>query len=175
MDRLLKWLEPPIHLLMWTGLIASVLMMSHESLEVVGRYLDHPLPGTTEIVSAYYMIAVAYLPWAYIARNDNHIVADIFTRAIPPKAMFWVEIAIKILTLAYVSVFAWQTVVRALQQMRAGEAMQIHGGYLPVWPSRWVLPIAAGMMAIYLLVRIIRDVANGAEAEPPKPTQETAI
>ena len=37
-----------------------------------------PLQGATEIVSGWYMVAICYLPWAWIERRDNHIVAGIF-------------------------------------------------------------------------------------------------
>ena len=48
--------------------------------------------------------------------------------------------------LVYVSVFAWQTGIRAVQQTRAGEVWEAAGGFIPVWPSRWLLPIAARLM-----------------------------
>ena len=69
MQRLLQWLEYPIHALLWLGMLAAVFMMFHVSADVVGRTVfNHPLEGTTEMVSAYYMVAVSYLPWAWIAR-----------------------------------------------------------------------------------------------------------
>ena len=30
--------------------------------------------------------------------------------------------------------------------------------YIPVWPSRWVLPIAGALMAIYLVLRVLSDI-----------------
>ena len=62
-DRLLRWLEWPIQLLLWIALLAGFLMMLHVSADVTGRsFFGRPLEGTTEIVSAYYMVIVAYLP-----------------------------------------------------------------------------------------------------------------
>ena len=47
-------------------------MMLHVSADVTGRYLlRRPIDGTTEIVSAYYMVIVAYLPWAYLAQERH--------------------------------------------------------------------------------------------------------
>ncbi len=160
MDRLLKWLEPPIHIFMWVGLVAGFLMMAHVSADVAGRAFFRPLIGTTEIVSGYYMIAVAYLPWAFIARNDEHIAVDLFTRQIPGSVMIWLDVFVKVLTIVYLSVFVWQTWFRALQQMAAGEALQVGGGYLAVWPSRFFLPLAGGLMLFYLAVRVVRDVRD---------------
>ena len=65
-----------------------------------------------------------------------------FQRIGTPRFDFWLEIAVKILTIVYVSVFTYQTFLAALRQTRAGEVWLAGTMYLPVWPSRWVLPIA---------------------------------
>jgi len=63
MTRLLAWLQKPIDLLLWIALAAGLLMMLHVTIDVAGRTLfNHPFEGTTEIVSAYYMVVAAYLP-----------------------------------------------------------------------------------------------------------------
>ena len=162
MDRLLGWLEVPIHLLFWIGLVAGVLMMIHVTVDVTGRTLfNHPFSGTTEIVAAYYMVAAAYLSWAWIARHDSHIRVEVFTRNASPRFNHRLDIAVKVLTIAYVSLFTWQTSFRAIQQFRAGEVWQAGGGFVPVWPSRWMLPLAGGFMAVYLVLRVISDIARG--------------
>jgi TRAP-type mannitol/chloroaromatic compound transport system permease small subunit len=166
-DKLLRWLEWPINFLLWIGLIAGFLMMIHVSVDVTGRTVfNRPFAGTTEIVSAWYMVAVCYLPWAWLTRNDNHIIAGVFERIGTAWFGFWIEVAVKIFMLLYVSVFAWQTWLRAAQQTRAGEVWEAAGGFIPVWPSRWVLPVAAILMGIYLVLRIIRDVGRGFRAAP---------
>jgi len=159
MQRLLKWLEIPIHIFLWIGLAGGILMMLHVTVDVTGRTVfNHPFEGTTEIVSAYYMVAVAYFAWAWVARNDSHIHVDMFTIKMPERPKFWLDIAVKIVTIAYVSLFAWRTVIRAISQTRAGEVWLAGTAYIPVWPSRWVLPISGAMMVIYLVVRVIVDV-----------------
>jgi TRAP-type C4-dicarboxylate transport system permease small subunit len=160
-NRLLKWLEVPIQALLWVSLAAGSLMMVHVSIDVTGRTVfNHPLAGTTEIVAAYYMIAAAYLPWAWVAKNDMHIRAEIFRRIGSERFHYRLDIAVRLLTILYLVVFTWQTAVRALQQFDAGEAWQASGGYLPVWPSRWVLPIAGGLMLAYLVLRIVADLRH---------------
>ena len=165
-DRLMKWLEIPINLLLWIGLLAGFLMMMHVAADVTGRTVfNRPLHGTTEIVSGWYMVAVCYLPWAWLTQNNNHIVAGVFERIGTAWFGYWVEVLVKILMLVYVSVFMWQTSIRAVQQTYAagpaGEVWEAAGGFIPVWPSRWILPIAAGLMGIYLILRIIRDAVRG--------------
>jgi len=157
-QRLLNWIEIPIHVLMWLGMLGGALMMAHVSADVAGRTLfNHPLPGTTEIVSAYYMVAAAYLPWAYVARRNGHIMVELFTQFASPRFNQWLDIAVKILTIAYVSLFSWVTALRALHQFRANEVWEAAGGYIAVWPSRCLLPLAGGLMALYLLLRVTAD------------------
>ena len=60
--------------------------------------------------------SIAYLPWAFVARNDNHIVAGIFKQIGTPAFDYWVEIGVKILTIAYVAIFTYQTFLAALQR-----------------------------------------------------------
>ncbi|NQV54479.1 MAG: TRAP transporter small permease [Rhodospirillales bacterium] len=158
MDRILKWLEWPIHIFLWVGLLAGALMMFHVSADVAGRTIfNSPLIGTNEIVSGYYMVAAAYLPWAYIAKNDDHIAVELFVQAVPARIMVWLELILKALTVAYVCVFAYQTFFRAIEQTRAGEALEVGGAYMALWPSRYLLPLAGALMIIYLVVRIFRD------------------
>lgn len=162
-DGLLKRLEVPIRLLLWLALVAGFLMMMHVSIDVAGRTLfNRPFAGTTEIVSAYYMVAAAYLPWAWLARNDDHIMVELFTQAASRKFNEWLDILVKIVTIAYVSLFTWQTCVRAIEQTRAGEVWEAAGRFIPVWPSRWMLPIAGGSMVLYLILRVVSDAVRAA-------------
>lgn len=161
MDKLLRWIEVPIHFLVWLAMAAGLLMMLHVTADVTGRAVfNHPLPGTTEIVSAYYMVAAAYLPWAYISRGDGHIRVELFTRLAPRSVNAVLDAIVSLLTVAYLSVFTWQTGLRAVQQTRANEVWEAAALYIPVWPSRWLLPVAGGLMALYLLLRVARDAAH---------------
>jgi TRAP-type C4-dicarboxylate transport system permease small subunit len=160
MQRVLKWLEIPIHILMWFGVAAAFLMMMHVSADVAARtVLNSPIEGTTEIAAAYYMVAVAYLPWAWVARNDGHIAVDVFTSFLPARYLEWLELVVKSLAIVYVSFFVWRSALRAMQQMRLEEVWQAGTKYLVIWPSRWVLPVAGGLMVVYLVLRVAADLA----------------
>lgn len=175
-ERLLRWLEIPINLLLWIALIAGILMMMHVAADVTGRTaFNRPLHGTTEIVSGWYMVAICYLPWAWLTRHDNQIVAGVFEHIGTPWFGYWVEVVVKVFMLVYIGVFGWQTAVRAVQQTRAGEVWEAAGGFIPMWPSRWTLPIAAGLMGIYLVLRILRDVARGYQPELDGEIRERGI
>lgn len=161
MTRLLRLLDAPADLLVWLALAAGTMMMLHVTLDVAARALfNTPIPGTNEVVSAYYMVAAAFLPWAWIARSDGHISVELFTRNAPPLFKEWLDILVKILTLLYVGVFTWEAGARAIEQIQAGEVWQIPGGFLLIWPSRCLLPVAGGLMVLHLLIRVVSDVAH---------------
>ena len=160
-EKLLKWIEKPIEILLWFGILAAVAMMVHVGIDVTGRTVfNSPFAGTTEIVAGWYMVAIAFFPWAWIAKNDNHIVAGMFQRLGGPRFEFWLEVAVKIWTIAFLGIFVWQTWVQAARQTRIGEVWQAAGGFIPIWPARWILPISAAFMIVYLVLRVVRDVAG---------------
>jgi TRAP-type C4-dicarboxylate transport system permease small subunit len=163
MERLLKLLEVPNRLLLRLSLLAGFLMMLHVAVDVAARaFFNRPLAGTNEIVSAWYMVAIAFLPWAHIAQWDGHIRVELFTRAAPARFNEWLDIAVKLLIVAYVAVFTWQTGLRAIEQVQAGEAWELAGGYLPVWPSRCLLPVSGALMILTLFARVLADIARAA-------------
>jgi hypothetical protein len=45
----------------------------------------------------------------------------------------------------------------------AGEVVEAAGGFIPIWPSRWLLPIAGASMGLYMALRVVADLAG------PKP------
>lgn len=167
LNNLLKWLDYPINAMLWLGIAAGVAMMLHVVVDVTARsFLNMPFAGTTEVVAGWYMVAVAYLPLVWITRHDNHIIAGVFAQIGSVRFAYWLEILVKILMTAYVAVFTYQTFWRAIQQTRLGEVWQAGGGFLPIWPSRWLLPIAGASMVIYLVLRILRDIIAGLTARP---------
>jgi len=162
MDRLLNWLQKPIDLLFWISIAAGVLMMLHVTIDVTGRYLfNSPLEATTEIVAAYYMVVIAYAPWAWIAARDNHIVAGMFQDVGNEKTDFILDIFVKAFTILFLAVFSYQTFWAAVGQTKAGEVWLAGTMYVPAWPSRWVLPISGTFMLVYLVIRLIVDIGRG--------------
>ncbi|HBM14118.1 MAG TPA: hypothetical protein DD390_15605, partial [Rhodospirillaceae bacterium] len=80
-ERLLSLLAT---LLLIAGTVALVLMATHVVSDVVGRlFFNHPVYGTTEIVSFYYMVGAVCLPLAYMELRDEHITVDVFYQKMP--------------------------------------------------------------------------------------------
>jgi TRAP-type C4-dicarboxylate transport system permease small subunit len=140
--------------LMWLAYGACILMMLHVALDVFLRSFKISLYGTTEIVSAYYMIIIAFLPWAWVTHYNQHIAADVFTELMPPRLRVWVAVFAHALTIVFVALFTYQTYFAAVKQTRGNESWLAGIYYLPVWPSRWLLPIAGALMLLHLLLQL---------------------
>ena len=153
MESVRKPLEFMINALLWIAVLAGVAMMMHVSADVAARTVFNiPFGGTNEIVSAFYMVAVAYLPWIWIAKNDGHIKVDLFTQMMSPSLRRICDTAARIGIIIYIGVFTWQTLVEAFVKYGEGEVWETAFGFIPVWPSRFILPIAGLLMSIYVIL-----------------------
>lgn len=142
--------------LFYVAMAAGALMMVHVTIDVASRtLLNHPLPGTGEITATYYMIAVAFLPLAWVTLRDEHVTADIFVGNLPAAARHVIAIVVDLLVIVYVAAFVWQSWLSAMARTGRGEVWEILGGYLPVWPTRWLLPVAGAAMVLVMVFRLL--------------------
>jgi len=72
--------------LAFIGAVGMVLMVLHVIIDVTGRFVfNHPLTGTLETVTYYYMVMVTVLPFAYVTRRQGQIVVELFTGWMPAR------------------------------------------------------------------------------------------
>ena len=164
MRKLEKLLEQPINWLFWLAALVTMIMMLHVVADVIGKqFFNKPIWGTLETVSGYYMVIVVFLPLAYVARTEGHIIVELFTRNLPPRKLARLDGAIGIVTLLFMGLFTWLTGLEAVTRTIQGEVWDIADGNMIIWPSRWVLPIGAAIMTAYVLIRVIKDFRQAAD------------
>jgi TRAP-type C4-dicarboxylate transport system permease small subunit len=71
-----------------------------------------------------------------------------------PRLRAWVAVLAHVLTIAFVALFTYQTYLAAVKQTRGNESWLAGIYYLAVWPSRWLLPLAGGLMLLHLLFQL---------------------
>ena len=158
MRRLESLLDRLIDALMWVACACGVLMMLHIAVDVFCRnVLNAPIPGTVETVSAYYMVAIAFFPLAYISRSEGHIFVELFTRGLTGRGQAWLDLVVSLVTGAYIVIFAWQSTEVALDKTGEGEVWETATGFMAVWPSRWFLTVGLAAMAIYTFLIGFRE------------------
>jgi TRAP-type C4-dicarboxylate transport system permease small subunit len=140
----------------WIGGGALILMMLHIAADVVARYIfNSPLHGTVEIVSAYYMVAVVFLPLAMIERGNGHIVVELVTQHLPRRVQEVLIGVVAMVSALYFAVFAWQTWGDALKKYAVGETA-LGTVQVTIWPTRFYLPLGCGLIALVLLHKAFR-------------------
>ena len=143
-------------LLAWIGGLGLVLMMLHITADVIARYIfSAPLHGTVEIVSAYYMVAVVFLPLAMIERVNGHIVVELVTQHFPRRLQEILIAVVALLSAAYFVAFTWQTWGDAMKKYAVGEEA-LGTVSIVVWPTRFYLPIGCGLLALVLVHKAFR-------------------
>lgn len=153
---------------MWVACVFTVLMMLHVTLDVFLRVtFNAPLTGTFEIVANYYMVSVMYLPLAYVSRYEGQIVVELFTRNLGARRQLRWESVTNAVTVLYLLAFTVYTGIMAVEQTETGEVKEMGDGFIDIWPARWVLPVAFGLISVYLVVRIRQDAHHAARLDPP--------
>ena len=136
--------------------LGVVVMMAHICADVVARnVLAVSIPGTSEIVARYYMVAVAFLPLAFLERERAMIAVELIDRALPPRVLLLSDIAVGLLTTAVYATLTWVTYRTAASNYASGTFVDVLGARWPVWPS-YFLPVAGFALGTVLaLLRMV--------------------
>ena len=134
--------------------LSLVLMMVHVTLDVLLKYFFKlPVPGTAEVVAAYYMIGTVFLPLAYIEVHNRPIVVELFYDRVPRALQRWLDIMGTIASLAFYAFLTWQSIKIALAALESRE--YIDGLWkVVVWPSRFLIPLGLIAACVALGARL---------------------
>lgn len=152
--------------------VAVVLMMVQITADVILKYVLHqPIVGTTEIISAYYMPAAIFFPLAAVEGQRRHIMVSLFTQALNVRAVAAFDAFACLVGVLYAGCLTWSTTATAVLKTAVGEAWDATFFDIPVWPTRWFLPVGAGCLTLYMLLHAATDlwVALGKSRAAPRP------
>ena len=144
-------------ILLIIGGAAIIVMMGHVMIEVLLRtFFNVSIPGTEELVSAYYMIAVVFLPLGYVQRERGHVIVELFTLWLSSRATAWLDGIVCLVCGAALSVFTYAAFDRAIAMTARGE-IWIGMVDVLVWPSRWLMAIGLAVMTLILFAQSVRE------------------
>ncbi|WP_186391218.1 MULTISPECIES: TRAP transporter small permease [unclassified Pannonibacter] len=109
-----------------------------------------PLPGTVEIVSNYYMVALSFLPAALVQRQGRNIEATFLYSSLPRVLKRAADLFARLLAIIIYGLITWQTFLDAMTKTRV-KAYALAGTIeIPVWPCYWLVPLSFGLLVIAL-------------------------
>jgi len=134
--------------------LSLVLMMVHVTLDVSLKYfLKMPIPGTAEVVAAYYMIGTVFLPLAYIEVHNRPIVVELCYDRLPHSLHRPLDVLATTLSIAFYAFLTWQSGKIALTALENRE--YVDGLWkVVVWPSRFLIPLGLAAACAALLMRL---------------------
>lgn len=160
LDRLVNAITSGLALL---GAVGVVAMLVHITLYVILRNLaSAPIPATVEIVSYYYMVAIAFLPLAWAERRGDMISVEIFSHLLVGRIGRINAVFVALLTCAAYLVLTYTTWTVAMRQFTAGSYVISLSVAVPVWPSYFILPLAFALAALVALYRGVMPPLPGA-------------
>lgn len=151
--------------------VAVVAMMLQVTADAFLRtFLHWSVPGTEEIVSAYYMVAVAFLPLAFVQRERGHVMIELFTMRLAPRTNALIDSVVFVVCGLGLAIFTYAALMKAVAMTEESEIL-IGTIDVTVWPSRWFLPVGCGAMALYMWLHAVQDFTwaiRGGPRELPK-------
>lgn len=145
--------------------VALVLATLHMFADaVMTRFFHRPIPGTLEVITQYYMVALFFLPLAHAEVRGAHITADLLFNAVPRRGQRWLVFANYLLLTGFGGVFLWQVTLKALRQTERGDLTRLGDLTLLLWPSRWIVVlgvVAFALVAALRLAEAIKAIADG--------------
>lgn len=129
--------------------IMVLLLVGHVTLDVVMRFVfNTPLNATILYVSAFYMVAIAFLPLAAVEQRDGHIAVELLVEKFPRKIQTFLTGTALLLTIIVTTTVAIRTGDEALAKYLGGSFSIEAGGKIITWPTYLALPLGFGLMAV---------------------------
>lgn len=143
------------NLLATIGAAIVLLMMLHIVVDVTLRFFNIPLQATIEIVQAWYMVPVAFLPLAYVEKVNGHISVELVSQHLGQRTQELLVGGVSVLSALYFGALAWRTGIDAWGKYQVGE-IALGDVAVVVWPTRFLLPIGCGLIVIFLIYKAYR-------------------
>ena len=149
-----KPLKGLLNLSIWLYSLAILLMMIMIVADVAGKYLFRaPIPGATEIVAYYMMVACVFMPLAYSEAACKAIYVEIIAERLPRFPRRVLDITACIATLVFYVILIREYWAASLHAFGVREF--VAGAWnVTIWPSKFIIPISLSIAVIILLARI---------------------
>lgn len=155
-----KFLKALLSSSIWLYSVVIMLMMIMIVADVGGKYFFRaPIPGATEIVAYYMMVACVFLPITYSEAACKAIYVEIIAERLPQFPRRVLDITACVFTIAFYLVLIRQYWLASMHAFKVREF--VAGAWnVTIWPSKFIIPIAL-TMAVIILIGRIWALANG--------------
>jgi TRAP-type C4-dicarboxylate transport system permease small subunit len=144
------------------GAIATTLLMLHVVADVAMRNLfNRPIPATYEVVVNYYMVAMAFVPLAWIEKTGGMVQVEVINGMLSPRMRLLSDILVAVIAVAIYATLAWVTWNAAVGRTNVGAFVMANQTRVITWPAYWLPPLGFGLAAISVALRGFRLALGG--------------
>ena len=141
------------------GAIAILALMVHIMADVVLRNtLNRPVPATYEIVTNYYMVALAFVPLAWLERSGGMVNVEVIEPLLGPRALWLSDRIVAAISTAIYGMLAWVTFEASLKTFAAGTFVLAQSIPIPTWPAYFLPPLGFFLAALVTLIRLFAPI-----------------
>jgi len=150
--------NPLVSLLTGVAVLLMLPMMFLVTADVIGRYIfNSPIPAVFEINSYFIMVAVVFFPLAYVQRKKEHVFITLFTERLSSRFKAVLDafsLLIGFVAYGLIGIYSLQRAIMAT------EVREYISGIIdmPVWISKWIIPIGCLAFCIELLLDALERV-----------------
>ncbi len=137
------------------GAFAILTLMIHVTLDVVLRNLaNRPVPATYEIVTNYYMVALAFIPLAWVEKSGGMVNVEVIEGFLNPFALWFSDRLVALISTAIYLLLAWVTFEASIKTFAAGTFVLAQNIPIPTWPAYFLPPLGFFLAAIVAAARL---------------------
>ncbi|MEA5501962.1 TRAP transporter small permease [Halotia wernerae UHCC 0503] len=139
------------------GALAIVAMMLHVIVDVILRNVSNtPIPATYEIVTKYYMIALAFVPLAFVERRGGMVQVEVIDPFLSARLRDALERLVAALSAIVYATLAWVTLESAFDAFATGAFVMAQTYRLPVWPGFFLPPLGFALATVAVIIRVVQ-------------------
>ncbi|HYG46146.1 MAG TPA: TRAP transporter small permease [Bordetella sp.] len=168
-----KIIQALAHALIAVAALSLLMMMLQTVVDVLlNNLMGAPIEGNLEIISAYHMVLVVFLPLAYVELKHEHISSDILVGLMPPRWRRAMYVFGALISCMFFAVLTWQTWLDALSSYQIKEVI-MGSVYVEIWPSKFSLPVGFAAIFMVLVFHILKAITDpGFNPVPADPDVE---
>jgi TRAP-type C4-dicarboxylate transport system permease small subunit len=137
------------------GAAAILALMLHIMADVVLRNsINQPVPATYEIVTNYYMVALAFVPLAWLERTGGMVSVEVINGFLGPRTRDFSDRLVALISTVIYSALAWVTFEASLKTFVSGTFVMAQSLAIPTWPAYFLPPLGFALAATVTLTRI---------------------
>ncbi|MCB1389785.1 MAG: TRAP transporter small permease [Rhodobacteraceae bacterium] len=159
MRRLTQIEDRLLSVLAILGAIAILALMMHVVVDITLRNVSNsPIPATSEIVTNYYMVALAFIPLAWVERSGGMVQVEVLEGIMGPRLVALSDRIVALLSTVIYGALAWVTYEVAIRSMYTGPRgtfIMVNSTRLLTWPAFWLPPLGFGLAALVTFIRLL--------------------